>query len=130
MSKTTKSKPRLRLEKATEKTVLEAFAKALRRATKHGLLSASTSAGFVLGKHDSPRRGFQVFVSIKAWNEHYLTKIPLSGGIVEDALSANAEQVRFELTSLNSKELKRTFGHRAHLTKRAGIKPTRKVGAK
>ena len=120
MSKSTKTKPRLRLEVATGNAVLRAYNRAARRIQEDGIWVASTSAGFIIPKRKrgEPKRGWQVFVSIEAWSQAALEEVPESGGLVglaakilHDRAEATASKVMAERDSRKRR--------RAHLLKRS-----------
>lgn len=141
MSKSTKSKPRLRLEVATGNAVLKAYSRAAKRIQEEGIRSTSISAGFIIpaSKRGEPKKGWQVFVSMEAWSELALEDVPESGGLVDRAakiLHDRAETTVAKVLAAREKKEKERR-HRAYLAKRAGIKlaarrplKLKKVGAK
>lgn len=134
MSKSTKSKPRLRLEVATGNAVLKAYSRAVKRIQEDGVRSASTSAGFIIPprKRGEPKKGWQVFVSMEAWSELALEDVPESGGLVDRAakiLHDRGESAVIKIRKAREQKEK-ARRHKAYLAKRAGIKLTKKGGTK
>jgi len=75
-----------------------ALDKSFRRLFKEGLLSASTSAGFIEVSHD---KKLQVFVELYLYDEQVRQKYPESGGLVKNipaggggaAISSRAQEM-------------------------------------
>lgn len=70
------------MKTATGNSVLRAYSKAVKRLERPGIVSAETSAGFVIP--EGATIGIQVFVKVCKFDELLLRKKPLTGGLLEN----------------------------------------------
>jgi hypothetical protein len=76
----------MRLKETNTDLVLKAAMQSIRRCkADNSLLSASSDAGFIIpnGQKKGHRKGWQVFVTLRTFDEALLMQCPQSGGLIE-----------------------------------------------
>ena len=107
---------------ATGNAVLRAYGRVSKRLGEDHLISASSDAGFIMlpSPKGGPRFGYQVFVTIEAWNEDALKAWPESGGLVRVARDMAMEKARIGLLGTLGKNPKPKWKNFS--TKKGGAK--------
>lgn len=68
------------MKTVTKNSVLRAYNRAVKQLDERGLISVSSSAGFIIPKGET--KGFQVFVEVCKFDKALLKKKPLTGGLL------------------------------------------------